>query len=91
MFLGLLLIVGAITGKKAEAEAEIEQMRVAEFERTEAERDWEDAVRIAQTTRQKEVEEIIKAVKTTIRVRCKYCGTLNQESANNCESCGASL
>jgi hypothetical protein len=40
---------------------------------------------------QEQIQEIIRAVKTTIRVRCRYCGTLNEEKANKCESCGASL
>jgi Zn-dependent protease with chaperone function len=26
-----------------------------------------------------------------IRVRCRYCGTLNPDSARRCESCGATL
>ena len=35
--------------------------------------------------------DIVKAVKSTIKVRCKYCGTLNEEDANKCESCGGAL
>ena len=41
--------------------------------------------------RKMEIEEIVRAVKTTIRVRCRYCGTLNDEKANKCEACGGAL
>ena len=91
VFLGVLVTVGGFTGKKAEENAEIEQMQVAEHERMEAEREWEEAARARQQARQQEIEEIVKAVKTTIRIRCRYCGTLNEESANKCEACGGSL
>jgi hypothetical protein len=53
--------------------------------------DWKREARARQEMKQREIDEIIKAVKSTIRVRCQYCGTLNPESANKCESCGASL
>jgi len=26
-----------------------------------------------------------------VKVRCRYCGSLNDESSNRCHSCGASL
>jgi hypothetical protein len=51
----------------------------------------EESLRIRDLTRQEEIEEIIRAVKKTIRVRCRYCGTLNEEKANKCTSCGGSL
>ncbi len=41
--------------------------------------------------RKKEVEEIVKTVKSIIKVRCRYCGTLNEENANKCEKCGGAL
>ena len=41
--------------------------------------------------RMKDVEEVVKTVKTMIRVRCRYCGMLNEEKANKCESCGGAL
>jgi ribosomal protein L40E len=41
--------------------------------------------------RKKEVEEIVKTVKSIIKVRCRYCGTLNEENANKCEKCGGPL
>jgi hypothetical protein len=50
----------------------------------------EDSIETGNLTQQ-QIDEIIRAVKTTIRVRCRYCGTLNEEKANKCESCGASL
>ncbi len=39
----------------------------------------------------RDVEEIAQAVKSTIKIRCRYCGTLNDETSVKCESCGASL
>lgn len=53
--------------------------------------DWRKEAWARQEMRQRDIDEIVKAVKSTIRVRCQYCGTLNEESANKCESCGASL
>lgn len=35
--------------------------------------------------------EVVKEIKSTIKVRCRYCGTLNDEGATNCEACGATL
>ena len=37
----------------------------------------------------KKVEDLRK--EAAIRVKCKYCGTLNPEAAEKCESCGAAL
>jgi hypothetical protein len=41
--------------------------------------------------RRREIEEIVRAVKTTVRVRCRHCGILNEDNAKTCESCGAPL
>jgi len=35
--------------------------------------------------------EVVKEIKSTIKVRCRYCGTLNDEGATHCEACGAAL
>lgn len=51
----------------------------------------ETEARIAQERHDQNVQEIVQAVKSTIKVRCRYCGTLNEETASNCESCGAAL
>ena len=91
VFMGVLFIVGAIVGSAKEFDAGYGQTEVDQWEQMETEREWEEAARARQRARQHEVDEIIKAVKTTIRVRCRYCGTLNDESANKCESCGGSL
>ncbi len=37
----------------------------------------------------KKVEKLRK--EAAVRVKCRYCGTLNSESAEKCESCGAGL
>ena len=41
--------------------------------------------------REQERREFVAAVKSTIKVRCTYCGTLNEEDAEKCESCGGPL
>jgi hypothetical protein len=82
---GLLVLAGARFAKKMEedtAQQWMEEMSADEIGYDPLDRSEE---------RQREIEEIIKAVKTTIRVRCRYCGTLNEEKADECESCGASL
>ncbi len=39
-----------------------------------------------------EVAEAVKErMKGTIKVRCRYCGSLNDEEAVKCDSCGATL
>jgi hypothetical protein len=91
IFLGIMMIGAALAAKKGEANAEDESFRAAQFEKMEEQLEWEETARARQREREKEVQEIIKAVKTTIRVRCRYCGTLNEEKANKCEACGASL
>ena len=37
----------------------------------------------------KNVEDLRK--EAAIRIRCRYCGSLNAEAAERCESCGATL
>jgi len=51
----------------------------------------ETMARIAQENRSQQISQIAEAVKSTIKVRCRYCGTLNEENASNCGSCGATL
>ena len=91
IFIGVLMLVGALLARDWDYDD-------AAF--SDLDYQWQDEVvsqsmneefREINTARQKEIEEIVKAVKSTIRVRCRYCGTLNEEKANNCESCGASL
>jgi len=91
IFIGILMLVGALLARDWDYDD-------AAF--SDLDYQWQDEVesqsmneefREINTARQKEIEEIVKAVKSTIRVRCRYCGTLNEEKANNCESCGASL
>jgi len=39
-----------------------------------------------------EVAQAVKdSMKGAIKVRCRYCGSLNDEKANKCDSCGATL
>ncbi len=36
-------------------------------------------------------DEVTIIQQRTVRIRCRYCGTLNEERAERCSSCGASL
>jgi len=56
-----------------------------------AEKREEMEAQAAEQAHQREVQEIALAVKSTVKVRCRYCGTLNDEVSSKCESCGATL
>lgn len=62
-------------------------LRRRESERSRAEL----AESLAQVEHEIQVKEIVDAVKSTIKVRCRYCGTLNEEEERVCESCGGPL
>lgn len=51
----------------------------------------ESQARDDETERQRAVQEIANAVKSNIMVRCRYCGSLNEETASKCSTCGAAL
>jgi len=51
----------------------------------------ESQARDDEAERQRAVQEIANAVKSNIMVRCRYCGSLNEETASKCSSCGAAL
>jgi uncharacterized membrane protein len=57
--------------------------------------DYEEVARLetVEEQRKEQIEEIAKSIKDqmTVKVRCRYCGSLNDENANKCESCGAAL
>jgi len=92
VFIGIVMVVGGATSAGKEGiDAVYERSLADQFVQTEEEGELEDAIQARKVARQQEVEEIIRAVKQTIRIRCRYCGTLNEEKANKCESCGASL
>jgi hypothetical protein len=41
---------------------------------------------------QQVVKEVhVETIKETVRVRCRYCGSLNLETDTKCQSCGATL
>lgn len=77
---GVVAIAVAPLARRSEVEASIQRDLRMEEERAEEERLRED-----------EKEDIVRAVKSTIKIRCRYCGTLNEEKATRCESCGGSL
>lgn len=51
----------------------------------------EEEARAEEEERQRNIQDIAKAVKSNIKIRCRYCGSLNDESATKCDSCGAAL
>ena len=44
--------------------------------------------RMIRTSRKERAEAVQRS---NVRIRCTYCGTLNEESDERCDSCGASL
>jgi rubrerythrin len=78
LFLGAIacIVLFFVTREKVVKEAE-ERAAAAE----EAEERFKDEIAMA-------VQERLKG---TIRVRCRYCGSLNDEDAIKCDSCGATL
>jgi len=96
IFLGFLMLIGSRTVKRwvedVEASSDMDTDMDYEWQQEEDDaRAIEQELQARRAARQKEIDEIVKAVKSTIRVRCQYCGTLNEETANKCETCGASL
>lgn len=77
LLMGLVFIVLGLAANDREK-------RLAEEERVRAEEE-----------RDRFKEEIAQSVKETmkgtIKVRCRYCGGLNDEHEEKCESCGAPL
>jgi rubrerythrin len=51
----------------------------------------ESQARAEEAARQQSIQDLAKAIKSNIKIRCRYCGTLNEEAASNCISCGAAL
>jgi hypothetical protein len=103
VFIGIMMIVGSIISGKLRGDRKtlaepndewyyelsaLNNMNQKAFmEAMEADSD----LRLRSQMRRMKIEEVVKAVKTTIRVRCRYCGTLNEEKAKKCESCGGLL
>jgi rubrerythrin len=55
------------------------------------ERRLESQAKADEAARQRDIQDIADAVKSNIKVRCRYCGTLNEEDASKCSACGAAL
>ena len=55
------------------------------------ERKRQEQMEAQEAARQSNVQEIANALRSSIKIRCRYCGTLNEEAASNCSSCGATL
>lgn len=89
--LGFLMMIGGAFAVKMNSLADLrtdldEEYKVGYGESDTVRDSWAKA-----EARKKEVDEIVKTVKSMIRVRCRYCGTLNDETANKCEKCGGTL
>jgi hypothetical protein len=78
MGVGVMLL--APLARRSEIAANVQRDLRLEEQRAEEER-----------LKEEEKEDIVRAVKSTIKVRCRYCGTLNEEKATRCESCGGAL
>jgi len=44
-----------------------------------------------QAAMQLKISDVVRAVNSSIMIRCRSCGTLNAENAGRCESCGGSV
>jgi ribosomal protein L40E len=80
ILMGVVVMLLAPLARRSEIEANIQRDLRLEEQQAEDER-----------LREEEKQEIVRAVKSTIKIRCRYCGTLNEEKATRCESCGGSL
>jgi hypothetical protein len=78
--IGFALIALSFSTRNSEIAAARQQAEALEQSRIEQERHEEE-----------ERKRMVEAIKSTIKVRCRYCGSLNDESASKCESCGADL
>jgi hypothetical protein len=91
MIIGICMMIAASAAKKWERSPEVFADLDYKWEKEMEARLYENEIRSRYEERQLKIDDIVKAVKSTIRVRCRYCGTLNTEKANKCESCGGSL
>lgn len=77
----VLMAIVSLVGGLAASEKEARRIRHAAWEK--------------ETARERLVEDVAYSVresmKGTIKVRCRYCGGLNGEEDEKCESCGAPL
>ncbi len=80
ILIGLVLIVLSFSTRSSDMAAAQRQAEAMEQARKEQERHEEE-----------ERQKMVDAIKSTIKVRCRYCGSLNDETAKKCESCGADL
>ena len=90
ILIGLIIVIGAGAGRKWESEEE-DLFQEPEYYWEPDTYTKDDINRFREQDRKREIEEIVKAVKATIKVRCRYCGMLNEEKSNKCESCGGAL
>jgi len=93
--LGIALIIAGFLSRNWAAKQRQDEMDDAkaeeQFHQFEVAQTIQDNTSVRRADREKEIQEIVKQVKSTIKVRCQFCGTLNEENATNCESCGATL
>lgn len=77
IFAAFLVLIGGLAGSISE------EQRIMRAEEAEAEAKERFKEEVAQSVKQK--------LEGTIKVRCRYCGALNGEQDEKCESCGAPL
>jgi hypothetical protein len=103
VFFGIMMILGSVfswklPGNRRSLEQpddkwdfELSALNDARQKAFDEQMEADSHLRLRNQMRRMEIDEVVKAVKTTIRVRCRYCGTLNEEKAKKCESCGGLL
>ena len=92
LLFGIFLMIGSYIADKSDVEWGSYGADDEAWSRIEDDLDQAQTYPVAyEDLTKRQIDEIVKAVKATIRVRCRYCGTLNEEKANKCESCGANL
>lgn len=74
---GFLFVIVGLAAKGHEE-------RLAEEERARAEEERD-------RFKEEVAQSVKETMKGTIKVRCRYCGALSDESEEKCESCGAPL
>jgi hypothetical protein len=91
LVLGLVFFLAALVAHRVEGEVYVPSEVDREWQQKTDNETIKQDFEARRLDRLRHKDEIVKAVKSTIKVRCRYCGTLNDEGANKCDSCGGVL
>lgn len=84
-------VLGAVAFIIVSLIARVHEDRLIEEERTRAEEEWTRREEERDRFKEEVARSVKESIKGTIKVRCRYCGGLNEEHDEKCESCGAPL